>query len=122
VRLLYLTLAALSFLLAVLGFALPVLPGTPFLLITSWCLARSSPALQQKLRRSVVFGPILRDWDEHHGVRPHVKLTALATLMLGVAASLVFGNLGTVLTIVLVAFGAVGAVVVLRLRTIHDAP
>ena len=77
VRALYLSLAGLFFVLAVLGVFLPVLPTTPFLLLTSWCLVRSSPALHARLRRSPLFGPLLADWERHHGVRLYVKISAL---------------------------------------------
>jgi uncharacterized membrane protein YbaN (DUF454 family) len=121
-RALYLVLASLFFLLALLGAFLPLLPTTPFLLLTSLCLLRSSPALNDRLKRSALFGPFLRDWEAHHGVRPHVKITALVTMTLAVAASLWFGRLGTASTIVLVVLALVGVVVVLRLRTISDDP
>lgn len=118
-RALYLSLAVLFFVLAVLGVLLPVLPTTPFLLLTSWCLVRSSPALNQKLRRSPLFGPFLRDWDEHHGVRMHVKVTALCVLAIAVSASLVFGDLAPWLRVVLIALAAIGAFVILRLKTVR---
>ena len=37
----------------------------PFLLATCYYLARSSPPLNDRLRRAVFFGPILRDWEGH---------------------------------------------------------
>lgn len=119
-RYVLLALAALFFVLAVLGAFLPVLPATPFLLLTSWCLVRASPRLNEKLRRSPLFGPLLRDWEAYHGVRLHVKVTALSVLALAVTGSLVFGNLTTWLRVVLVVLAAVGAAVILRLRTVRD--
>ncbi|MSR63533.1 MAG: DUF454 family protein [Planctomycetes bacterium] len=50
-RTLYLSVGALFFALAALGAVLPVLPTTPFLLLTSWCLARSPPTWHARLRR-----------------------------------------------------------------------
>lgn len=119
-RALYLALGALCFALAVLGVALPVLPTTPFLLLTSWCLVRSSPRLNETLRRSPLFGPLLRDWEDRRGVRVHVKVTAVATIAIAVAASFFAGGLSTPLRVVLVLLGLVGATVVLRLRTVRD--
>jgi uncharacterized membrane protein YbaN (DUF454 family) len=119
-RVLYLTLAGVFFTLAVLGIALPVLPTTPFLLLTSWCLVRSSPALNARLRNSPLFGPMLRDWDEHHGVRLHVKVTAFCVLAAAVAASSYFGELDTWLRVVLFAGAGIGAFVIVRLKTVRD--
>jgi uncharacterized protein len=121
-RVLYLSLAAVSFALAALGAALPLLPTTPFLLITSWCLVRSSPALHGKLRRSAVFGALLRDWEDHRAVALHVKITAVGTVIVTVAASLWLGRLGTPLSIALVVLALVGIAVILRLKTLRSAP
>jgi uncharacterized membrane protein YbaN (DUF454 family) len=119
VRALYLTLAALFFALAVLGAFLPLLPTTPFLLLTSWCLVRSSPALHARLRRSPLFGPLLTDWEEQRGVRLHVKLSALGMLTIAVGTSLYFGDLSRWLQVSLIALALIGATVILRLRTIR---
>lgn len=121
-RALHLTLAAVTFVLAAIGVVLPLVPTTPFLLLTSWFLVRSSPRLNERLLRSRMFGPFLRDWEVHRGVRLHVKVTAVAMMLLAVGASLVFGHLSDVATVVLVVLAAIGLVVVMRLRVIRDEP
>lgn len=119
-RALYLTLAALFFGLAVLGVVLPVLPTTPFLLLTSFCLLRSAPGLNARLHRSPLFGPLLRDWEQRRGVRLYVKVTALAGMAAVTAWTLWSGRLSTPLLLLLLALVAVGATVVLRLKTVRD--
>jgi uncharacterized membrane protein YbaN (DUF454 family) len=113
-------LAGVTFSLAVLGVALPVLPTTPFLLLTSWLLIRSSPSLNEKLCRSKLFGPFLRDWQKYHGVRLHVKVTAVAVTLLVVAGSLVFADLPPAGIVALAVLGAIGLVVVMRLKLVGD--
>jgi hypothetical protein len=120
VRTLYLSLAALFLSLAVAGVFLPILPTTPFVLLTSWCLIRSSPALHARLRRSTLFGPLLADWERHHGVRLHVKLSALGVLTCTVALSLGLGDLGRAGRIVLIAAALIGTAVIVRLKTIRE--
>lgn len=119
-RWLWLCLGVLFVALAVLGAFLPLLPTTPFVLLASACFARSSPRLQAWLRRSRLFGPLLTDWERHRGVRSHVKVVAVSSIVLAVSASLLFGGLSAALRIVLLALGALGIAVVLRLRTIRD--
>lgn len=119
-RPLYLSLAALFVTLAGLGVLLPVLPTTPFLLLTSWCLVRSSPTWHARLCRSPLFGPLLADWERHHGVRLHVKVTALGMLAVAVGTSLWLGPDSSWLRGLLLALAAVGAGVILRLRTVSD--
>ena len=119
-KIVFLLLAALFFVLAVLGVGLPGLPTTPFLLLTSYFLVRSSPRLNARLLRSRTFGPLLQDWNRHRAIRPRVKTVTLIVMSLVVGASLLFGNFSApVLTVLLVLVG-VGLTVVLRLPVIRE--
>lgn len=115
----HLTLAAVWFTLAVLGAILPGLPCTCFLLLTSYSLCRSSKRLHQRLLDSKWFGPTLRHWRVHRGVRPGVKTKALSTMGLMIGASLCFAPLPAVAWWAVAAAGAVGAAVILRLRVVE---
>jgi len=106
--------------LGVLGAFLPVLPTTPFLLLASFFFVRSSPRLNDRLLRSPLFGPFLRDWYNHRGVRPRVKATAVVVLVMAVAASIYWGNLSWPVLVVLLALATVGLTVVLRLPLVRD--
>jgi uncharacterized membrane protein YbaN (DUF454 family) len=119
-RALYLTAATLFVGLATAGLFLPLLPTTPFLLLASWCLVRSSPRLHARLLASPLFGPMILDWERHRGVRLHVKLSALAVLALAVGFGLASERLGLPLKFLLAALAAIGATVILRLRTIRS--
>jgi uncharacterized membrane protein YbaN (DUF454 family) len=67
-RLRYLALAGGSFAMTVLGLVVPGIPTVPFLLATSYYLARSSPRMNDRLRRTAVFGPILVEWEQYQGL------------------------------------------------------
>ncbi len=73
-RILYLALAGGSFTLTTIGLVVPGVPTVPFLLATSYYLARSSPWLDERLRRAPLFGPILAEWEAHHGLSRGSKL------------------------------------------------
>jgi uncharacterized membrane protein YbaN (DUF454 family) len=79
--------------LAYLGAILPGLPTTPWVLLASYCFARSSPRLERWLKRSPVFGRLLRDWDEHRGVRRPVKVFAVCLVVTVVTLSITLGGL-----------------------------
>ncbi len=85
-RIIFLCLGWLSLGLGIIGVFLPLLPTTPFLLLTAYCFARSSPKLHAALLSHPRLGPPLRDWQERKVIRPRAKATALALL----AATLVF--------------------------------
>lgn len=75
-----------------IGIALPVLPTTPFLLLASYCFARSSPRLEAWLRRTPYFGPLIRDWEVHRGVRPRVKASAIVIVVLVIGATVLLSS------------------------------
>jgi len=121
-RHLYLAIAAFFFLLAVIGVVLPIVPATPFLIVTSYFLARSFPKLNALLLKSPYFGPILYDWDVRKGVKTSVKLQAIATVVIGYAISIwlfPIPNWAIVLMCVLV---AIGIIVIARLPLPQEIP
>lgn len=114
----YLVLAALFFALGMVGVLLPGLPTTPFLLLTSYFLMRSWPTLNQRMLQSRLIGPILRDWSEHRGVRPAIKLRAVLVVATVLALTAFFGNLPTPLLTGVLSLGAIGMAVIYYLPTI----
>ncbi len=63
-----LTKAAGAFTLTLVAVAIPGLPTVPFLLATSYYLARSSNRLHNLLLNSSFFGPIVHDWETYRGL------------------------------------------------------
>lgn len=114
-RLLLLLAAGVCFLLGMLGVVLPGLPATPFLLLTSFLLVRSSPRLNAALLRSRLFGPILRDWQVYGGVRKDVKIKAVTLVVVSVAATSMLSGFAPLPLFGLLACAALGVVVILRL-------
>jgi len=77
---------------AVLGAILPVLPTTPWVLLAGYCFSRSSPRLHRWLRGSPYFGHLLRDWETHRGIRPRVKLFAVAMVVTVIGLTAIFSG------------------------------
>lgn len=110
-----LILAGVFFVLAALGAFLPVLPTTPFLLLTSYLLVRSSPRLNAALLSSRLFGPILTDWQVHRAVRRDIKIKAVTIVVLTVTVSLCLTSAPLWLALAVVALALFGIGFVLRL-------
>ncbi|HWQ87098.1 YbaN family protein [Brevundimonas sp.] len=68
--------------LAVVGVALPVLPTTPFVLLSAWAFARSSPRLEAWLRDHARLGPPLKAWEQRRAIPPGAKAAAAVSLPL----------------------------------------
>jgi uncharacterized membrane protein YbaN (DUF454 family) len=114
-------LAGLFFVLGALGAILPILPTTPFLLLTSYFLTRTSPRLNQWLLTSRFFGPILRDWQQRGGVRPEVKVKAIIVVLMAVSLSLWLTDLPSTLRWVVAIMALIGIGVILRLPAAETA-
>jgi uncharacterized membrane protein YbaN (DUF454 family) len=106
--------------LAVVGAITPGIPTAPFVILAGYFFIRSSPEAHAWLRRSRWFGPLLRDWEAHRGVRRSVRNAALA--LVGGSMVLVASiGLPAPLTISILACQAVGLAIVLRLRVVESA-
>ena len=113
-------LAGVFFSLALAGVLLPGIPATPFLLLTSYFLVRSSPRLNAALLRSRIFGPILVDWQVHGGVRTHVRLKSIAAVVIAVAITTCVSGYSLAPTLAVVSLAAVGIAVILRLPAARE--
>lgn len=103
--------------LAALGTVLPVLPTTPFLLLSAWLFARSSEKWHQWLLRSELFGPIIRNWEANRCIGCRTKVVSIL-LMLGVGgSSVLFAVQDSFIRAAALAFMAIGCITLLSIRT-----
>jgi uncharacterized membrane protein YbaN (DUF454 family) len=109
--------------LAYLGAIVPGLPTVPWALAASYFFARSSPRLERWLKRSPFFGKLIRDWEEHRGVRRGVKVFAVCMIVTVVSISIVFGGLPVWLRWTIGGLATVGiCTVVLVVPTVKATP
>lgn len=78
----------LSLTLAVLGFILPGLPGTPFVLLAAACFARGSPRIHNWMLEHRWFGPMVKHWAEHRTIPLRAKMVAIAMMAVSASSSL----------------------------------
>jgi uncharacterized membrane protein YbaN (DUF454 family) len=63
-----------------LGVFVPGLPTTIFLIIASYCFARSCPWLEDRLLRSPLFAPYMKVLDEGRGMSKKAATSALLSM------------------------------------------
>ncbi len=119
-RVLYLALAGGSFTMTLVGLVIPGVPTVPFLLATSYFLARSSQRLDQKLRESVFFGPILTEWEQQGALGAQSKAKLIGLTVTIVAVTIILSPLAPVAIIVLLLISSLSIYGVYRLPGISS--
>ena len=89
-RYLLLTVGTLSWLLGILGIFLPVLPTTPFLLLTALCYSKSSVIFYNFLLNNRIFGRYIRSWQKDKSIPMKVKIIAILFLAVTIGTSIIF--------------------------------
>ena len=80
----------LALALGLLGIVLPVLPTTPFLLLTAYCYLRSAPNWHKRLLESKHLGPYIKNFQEHKCIPVRIKVYAISMLWITITASALF--------------------------------
>ena len=81
-KVLYILLGSLSLGLGIVGIFLPLLPTTPFLLLTAALYFRSSPRLYHWLLHQKHLGPYIRHFREHKALPLHAKVISVSLIWL----------------------------------------
>ena len=84
---LLLVLGFISLGLGVTGIVLPLLPTTPFLLLSTYCFSRSSEKFHRFILENKVFGQYIRDYNEKKGITLKNKIIAMSVLSVGIGYS-----------------------------------
>lgn len=90
VRWFFLTAGWVSLILGLIGLFLPIVPTTPFLLLTAFCFARGSERFYIWLLTNKYFGSYIRSWRNHEGIPVKVKMYVLALLWYVLIMSAIF--------------------------------
>jgi len=100
--------------LGAIGVFIPVLPTTPFVLLSAACFSASSRKLNDWLLKSRLFGPYIENYRTKQGVSARRKIASIAFLWAGL-----FISMFIVRTVwICIVLGAVGAGVTVHLLMI----
>jgi uncharacterized membrane protein YbaN (DUF454 family) len=119
-RTLYKALGWSSVGMAVVGAITPGIPTAPFVILAGYFFIRSSPEAHQWLRQSRWFGTLLRDWEDHRGVRRSVRNAALGLIGASMVITPLLG-LPIPLVATILPLQLIGLAIVARLRVIDPA-
>lgn len=102
--------------LGITGVFLPGLPTTPFLILSTYCFAKASPRLHRWLLDHPTIGPPLKDWEANRSITRRVRFIALTSMTVMVLLATWIFRSNPWLMVVLLGSGALGALVVLRIK------
>lgn len=80
----------ISLILGIIGIALPILPTTPFLLLTAFCYLKSAPAWHKRLLESKHLGPYIKNFQENKCIPLRIKVYSISMLWLTISISAIF--------------------------------
>ncbi|NMA84189.1 MAG: DUF454 domain-containing protein [Epulopiscium sp.] len=73
-------LGSISLVLGIIGIFMPILPTTPFLLLSAFCYIRSSKRLYHWLINHKVFGQYIYNYLTYGAVKKNTKIVAILSL------------------------------------------
>ena len=117
---LYKPLGFLFLALGLLGIPLPVLPSTPFILLSAWFFARSSEKWHQWLLRSEVFGPMIRNWEDKRCISRRTKIVAVGLMLVAGGTSMTFALEDSTWRILTALLLATGCTTILSIKTCQE--
>jgi uncharacterized membrane protein YbaN (DUF454 family) len=86
----YFIIGSLSLVAGIIGVFLPVIPTTPFILLSGWCFFRSSEKLYQWVISNETFGPTIENYQSGRGITVKTKIRAIVMMWLTITASVYF--------------------------------
>jgi hypothetical protein len=118
-RIILLTAGVLALSAGIIGIFLPVLPTTPFLLLSSWCFLNSSEKLYRWLMTHPVLGYPIFLYQKKRAVPRKTKISALVLLWLGIGISLFLIENRRIESLLFIILAGV-TIHLLRLKTLNE--
>ena len=124
----YIAFGFLFFGIGLLGYYMPVLPGTIFMILAAYCFMHSSDKLYGKIVNHPIYGAPIKDYIENHFISLRAKfiilgsmwITTLCTLYLASSmrylTSLTLFNMPIIFNIKIIGImlAIIGSIVILR--------
>jgi uncharacterized membrane protein YbaN (DUF454 family) len=110
------------FVMSIVGFVTPGIPTVPFVLATGYFLARSSPRLNERFRRSRFFGTMVSDYQDHGGLRWSTKFKMILFTVGLMVVTVVIAGATLPLLIFVGIMGITGIYLLGRIPTVKGGP
>ena len=96
-----------AFALGACGLLLPILPTTPFWLLSAYCLMRGSQQLYRKAMSIALFNEIITNFRIYRAIPKHIKIISISTLWITIAIScIIIAKWPIAILLLIIAIGA----------------
>ncbi len=89
-KILLIAIGILCLLLALIGIVLPILPTTPFLLLSAACFLNSSPKLYLWLTNHKIFGKYISSYLIHRAISVKSKMISIILISIVMSITIIF--------------------------------
>ena len=120
VRVVFFAAGTICLTLAAVGVFLPILPTTPFLLLTAAFYLRSSERMYTWLYENRYFGEYLRNYRDGRGIPLNTKLLTVAMLWAAISYSILFVTMHWALNVLLTVIAAAVSAHILQIPTLKN--
>lgn len=106
-RVLLIIIGSVSLVIGSIGIVLPVLPTTPFLLLSLACFIRSSNKLYMFILNNKYLAPHVKDYMEGNGIPKKAKIRAILLIWITIGFSTIFTINKTILRLILLTIASI---------------
>lgn len=89
-KIIYIIIGTNCLILGAIGLFIPLLPTTPFWLLTCWCYIRSSEKLYNRVMANKYFGGYIKNYVEDKAIPLRAKVTTLTVMWASTIATSLF--------------------------------
>lgn len=120
IRVILIITGFISLALGIIGILLPVLPTTPFIIVSAACFARSSQKFYDRLYNNRFFGKILRDYRDKKGLALKYKIYILTMLWLSLSSTAILLTDSLPVRLILFSIAISVSIHILRFKTLKS--
>lgn len=106
-KVLLIIIGSISLLIGCLGIILPVLPTTPFLLLSLACFVRSSNKLYTFILNNKYLAPYVKDYMNGNGIPRKAKIRAILLIWITIGFSTIFVINKTIIKLIILTIASI---------------
>ncbi|MEI7596021.1 MAG: YbaN family protein [Bacteroidota bacterium] len=110
---------SISLALGIIGIFLPLLPTTPFLLLSAICYLNGSKKMYLWLINNKYFGKYIKDYQEKRGVKLKMKIFAILLLWITILNCIVFLIISSLVNMLLITIALAVSAYIIKLKTVE---